>query len=144
MSDRTASVLRGLGPSLGGALARTRVLMVGAGGIGCELLKNLVLCGFPEIHVVSFCAFCAFAVPAASSHRRCQVDLDTIDVTNLNRQFLFRKVHVHQSKAKVGRPILTVLRAPTLTCAGGQVARESVLRFNPRANIVAHHGSIMT
>ena len=27
--------------------------MVGAGGIGCELLKNLVLTGFKDIEVVS-------------------------------------------------------------------------------------------
>ena len=29
-----------------------RVLMVGAGGIGCELLKNIVLSGFTCVHVV--------------------------------------------------------------------------------------------
>ena len=29
-----------------------RVLMVGAGGIGCELLKNLVLTNFTEVDVV--------------------------------------------------------------------------------------------
>jgi ubiquitin-like 1-activating enzyme E1 B len=54
--------------------------MVGAGGIGCELLKNLVLAGFGEVDVV---------------------DLDTIDLSNLNRQFLFRHEHIKKSKALV-------------------------------------------
>lgn len=31
-----------------------KLLMVGAGGIGCELLKNLVLTGFNQIEVVIF------------------------------------------------------------------------------------------
>uniref|UniRef100_A0A8C5JWA1 SUMO-activating enzyme subunit 2 n=1 Tax=Jaculus jaculus TaxID=51337 RepID=A0A8C5JWA1_JACJA len=51
------------------------------------------------------------------------IDLDTIDVSNLNRQFLFQKKHVGRSKA--------------------QVAKESVLQFYPKANIVAYHDSIM-
>ncbi|KAG0712113.1 SUMO-activating enzyme subunit 2 [Chionoecetes opilio] len=51
------------------------------------------------------------------------IDLDTIDVSNLNRQFLFQKCHVGRSKA--------------------EVARESALRFNPKAKIVAHHDSVL-
>lgn len=61
-------------------VSQAKVLMVGAGGIGCELLKNLALTGFGEIHIV---------------------DLDTIDLSNLNRQFLFRHEHIKKSKALV-------------------------------------------
>jgi len=63
-------------------LVQAKILMVGAGGIGCELLKNLVLSGFGEVHIV---------------------DLDTIDLSNLNRQFLFRHEHIKKSKALVSQ-----------------------------------------
>lgn len=53
-----------------------------------------------------------------------QIDLDTIDVSNLNRQFLFQKKHVGKSKA--------------------DVARETALTFNPDAKIVHYHDSITT
>ncbi|KAL2326433.1 hypothetical protein Fmac_025491 [Flemingia macrophylla] len=78
-----------------------KVLMVGAGGIGCELLKTLALSGFPDIHII---------------------DMDTIEVSNLNRQFLFRQYHVGQSKAKV--------------------ARDAVLKFRPHINITPYHANV--
>ena len=65
-----------------------KILVVGAGGIGCELLKNLVLAGYDDMTVV---------------------DLDTIDLSNLNRQFLFRNRHIKQPKALVASEVVKEL-----------------------------------
>ncbi|KAG8221773.1 hypothetical protein J3R82DRAFT_2087 [Butyriboletus roseoflavus] len=90
-----------LGSGLVNRLADTKVLLVGAGGIGCELLKNVVLTGFGHITLL---------------------DLDTIDLSNLNRQFLFRKKDVKQSKA--------------------MVAAQTAGAFNPNVHIQPIHANI--
>ena len=79
------------------------VLLVGSGGIGCEVLKNLVLSGFRNIHLF---------------------DLDTIEVSNLNRQFLFQRQHVGMPKCVV--------------------AKETALKFNPNCEITTYHESIIS
>lgn len=83
-------------------LKDAHVLLVGCGGIGCEVLKNLAMAGIGNIDVI---------------------DLDTIDVSNLNRQFLFQKQHVGQLKSLV--------------------ASQQVHNFNPNVKITPYNGNIM-
>lgn len=97
-----ASIVGVFQPEMQNLITDSKILLVGTGGIGCEVLKNLVLTGFTELEII---------------------DLDTIEVSNLNRQFLF-------NKESVGKP-------------KSLVAKESVLKFNPNVNITAHVDDIM-
>ncbi|GAA6042460.1 hypothetical protein JCM8097_008469 [Rhodosporidiobolus ruineniae] len=95
-----------LGQDVFDKVANAKLLIVGAGGIGCELIKNLVMTGYGT----------------GPSGSLTVLDLDTIDLSNLNRQFLFQKQHVKRPKAVV--------------------ARETALKFNPYVKIEALHRNI--
>ena len=64
--------------------------VVGAGALGCEYLKNFAMMGM-----------------GCGKEGNCVVtDMDTIETSNLNRQFLFRKKHVKKSKSSVAGSVV--------------------------------------
>lgn len=63
-----ASVAGVLEPSLQAKILESKLLVVGAGGIGCEVLKNLVLTGFSDIEIVSNSLYHLHSLPPSLSH----------------------------------------------------------------------------
>jgi ubiquitin-like 1-activating enzyme E1 B len=128
MQKRDRGLIQALGLPLARRVKDSRVLVVGAGGIGCELLKNLVCAGFgsgntqTDLGAIPTQDDGSLTTPASRAPGIVLVDLDTIDLSNLNRQFLFRKQHIKKPKATV--------------------AKETASQFNPTVNIDARHGDI--
>lgn len=89
--DRSDGLRVVLGQEMIEKLAEIRLFMVGAGAIGCELLKNYAMLGVG----------CAKKDEKAGKKGGSIVltDPDVIEVSNLNRQFLFREKHLRKPKS---------------------------------------------
>ncbi|XP_062314344.1 ubiquitin-like modifier-activating enzyme 1 [Osmerus eperlanus] len=87
-------------------LEKQKYFLVGAGAIGCELLKNFALIG----------------LGAGEGGHITVTDMDSIERSNLNRQFLFRPRDIGRQKS--------------------EAAAEAVREMNPRVNIEAHQNRV--
>ncbi|XP_015202790.2 ubiquitin-like modifier-activating enzyme 1 [Lepisosteus oculatus] len=87
-------------------LAQQRYFLVGAGAIGCELLKSFALIG----------------LAAGKGGHITVTDMDSIERSNLNRQFLFRTEDIMKSKS--------------------ETAIQVIRRMNPALHITAHQNRV--
>ena len=102
VGSRYDSQIAVFGKSFQEKLGNLRYFIVGAGAIGCELLKNFALMG----------------IGAGKEGELIVTDMDLIEKSNLNRQFLFRPKDVQSPKSRV--------------------AAEAVRKMNPQLNIKFH------
>jgi len=72
-------------------LFNMNLFMIGAGALGCEFLKNFALMG----------------IATKKEGLVTVTDNDNIEVSNLNRQFLFRKEDVHTPKSKTAGRVIS-------------------------------------
>uniref|UniRef100_A0A670Z6W2 Uncharacterized protein n=1 Tax=Pseudonaja textilis TaxID=8673 RepID=A0A670Z6W2_PSETE len=87
-------------------LGKQKYFLVGAGAIGCELLKNFAMIG----------------LAAGEGGEITVTDMDIIEKSNLNRQFLFRPQDVSKQKS--------------------EVAAAAVRRMNPNINVIAQKNQV--
>ncbi|MGH0152907.1 UNVERIFIED_CONTAM: hypothetical protein FKN15_032581 [Acipenser sinensis] len=94
------------GSKLQEKLSKQRYFLVGAGAIGCELLKNFALIG----------------LASGEGGEVIVTDMDTIEKSNLNRQFLFRPWDVTKMKS--------------------DTAAAAVKQMNPDIRITSHQNRV--
>lgn len=104
--SRYDSQIAVFGSSVQKLLSSQRYFVVGAGAIGCELLKNFAMMGLGSGH----------------NGLIYVTDMDTIERSNLNRQFLFRDRDIGQLKSTT--------------------AAASVKKMNPLLNIKAYQDRV--
>lgn len=83
IDKRHVSQIALLGENIQGQIRATNTFLVGAGALGCEYLKMFSLMGLATDETGSVVV----------------TDDDTIEISNLNRQFLFRTSHIGKSKS---------------------------------------------
>lgn len=87
-------------------IKKSRILIAGVGGLGCEIAKNLAMVGVGNLYLV---------------------DLDVIEYSNLNRQILFAGAKSGEAKAKVAAERLKEIN-PNVNVKGYHTSLE---RLNP-------------
>ena len=90
-SDRYDGQTAVIGHRAQAKMQQQHAFIVGAGALGCELVKNLACmglgCGSPQSS-------------AAAGGSVVVTDMDVIELSNLSRQFLFRTHHIGQHKSR--------------------------------------------
>lgn len=91
--DRFEGLRSIVGDEVLGKVRECKVFVIGSGAIGCELLKNYAM------------------VNLATSDKPGQgtivvTDPDHIEVSNLNRQFLFREKHLQKPKSATAAAVV--------------------------------------
>ena len=84
MGSRYDDQIKIYGQELQEKLKKVNLFMVGAGALGCELIK----------------AFALMGIGCGTEGKVHCTDNDNIEVSNLNRQFLFRQSNVGHSKSE--------------------------------------------
>ncbi len=82
------------GQEIQNRLQSLNLFMIGAGALGCEFVKEFALMGI-----------------STNGGKTIVTDNDNIEISNLNRQFLFRRDDVHHSKSKVACNVIKKINA---------------------------------
>lgn len=91
-NSKYEGIINVFGKELFQKIQNTRPFIIGAGAIGCELVKNLGIFGVKDIVLT---------------------DMDYIEKSNLSRQFLFNDDDIHKSKAKVAATKIKEMNSDT-------------------------------
>ena len=91
--DKYARLRFLLGEEVFKKVREAKLFMIGSGAIGCELIKNYAMVG----------------LGSAGDGRIILTDPDSIELSNLNRQFLFREKHIGQPKSLVAAKVVEMM-----------------------------------